>query len=227
MASRGIEFRQESRYDDDDDYSDSEYKEDCCICVSRSCLFWCNVALLCFGLAAMGCTIYLWVTPDLAWTGDELAWKFTVFAVFLIIIVIIGITGAWDELKRCDLIVCVILIIVIVIAQIAFVIYAFTNEDSVQGYLKGVWDDWSDALKVKAMEAYECRLYQAISSTVKGENDVNINKERLEIAYCKDAADTIDYCSKDCYAEAKDAITVGLLTNTVLIPLGVSAKPYG
>jgi len=176
----------------------------------------------------MGCSIYLWVTPDLAWAGDELTWKFTVLPVFLIIIDLIGITGTWVEVKRCDLIVYLIIITGIVIAQIAFVIYAFTNEDSFQDYLEGVWDDWSDALKVKAMEAYECGLHQHISSTITGENNVNINQEPLEIANCKDAADTIDYCFKDCYAEAKDAITTaGLLTNTVLIPLGVSAKPYG
>jgi len=149
MASRGIEFRQESRYDDNEDYTDSEYEGDCCICISRSCLFWCNIPLLCFGLAAIDCSIYLWFTPDLAWAVDDLAWKFTIFAVFLITIALIGITGTWDEAKRCDLIMYLILITGILSAQIAFVIYAFTNQDSVQDYLEGVWDDWSDALKVQ------------------------------------------------------------------------------
>jgi len=219
MAYRGTESRRESRYDDGE-YTDSGSQEDCCVCISRNFVFWCNVALLIFGLAAMGFSIYLWVMPDLAWAGDDLALKFTICAAFLIILGLMGITGTWDEVERCDLIVYLILITGIIIAQIALVVYAATNEDSLQDYLEGIWDDWSDARKEEAMEAYDCGLYHPISATLylKGENDVNINQEPLEIANCKDAADTIDYCFEDCYNEVKDAITtIGALTSTFLI----------
>jgi len=218
MAYRGTESRRSSRYDDDGEYTDSGSEEDCCVCISRNFVFWCNVALLIFGLAAMGYSIYLWVMPDLAWAGDDIALKFTICAAFLIIIGLMGITGTWDEVERCDLIVYLILITGIVIAQIAFVVYAATNEGSLHDYLENIWDDWSDARKEEGMESYECGLYHPISSNLTGENDVLINQEPLEIANCKDAADTIDYCFEDCYSEAKDAITtIGALTSTFLI----------
>lgn len=214
---RGRQNRYEEDYQDDY-YEDSGWDEGCCVCISRSFVFWCNVALLCFGLAAMGYAIYLWVTPDLAWAGDDLALKFTIFASFLIIISLIGITGTWDEVERCDLIVYLILLLGIVIAQIAFVIYFSTNEDSLKEYLEGIWDDWSDSRQEEAMEGYECGLYHTSSYNVTGENDVVINLEPLDIANCVNAADTFDYCFEDCYEVAKDAITtVGALTNTFLI----------
>jgi len=209
-----------SRYEEDyqDDYTDSGYEEDCCICITRSFVFWCNVVLLFFGLLAMGYSIYLWVTPDLDWAGDDLALRFTVFAAFLIIIALIGITGTWDEVERCDLIVYLILIVSIVAAQIAFVIYASTNEESIKEYLNGIWDDWSDARKEQAMESYECGLYHADSFNVTGENGVIINQDPRSVANCVNAALALDYCFENCYSAANDAITtIGALTSTFLI----------
>jgi len=181
-------------------------------------VFWCNVALLIFGLAAMGYTIYLWVTPTLEWAGDSLALKFTIFAAFLIIIALLGITGTWDEVERCDLVVYLILILSIVIAQVAFVLYASTNEDSLKDWLQGIWEDWSDARKDQAMESYECGLYHDSSFNVTGENGVIINEDPVDITNCMNTAETLDYCFEDCYSEAKDAITtIGALTSTFLI----------
>lgn len=209
-----------SRYEEDyqDDYTDSGFEEDCCICISRSFVFWCNVALLFLGLLAMGYSIYLWVTPDLDWAGDDLALRFTVFASFLIIIALIGITGTWDEVERCDLIVYLILIVSIIAAQIAFVIYVATNEESVKEYLNGIWDDWSDARKEQAMRSYECGLYHEDSFNVTGESGVIINQDPRSIANCVNAAADLDYCFEDCYSAASDAIsTIGALTSTFLI----------
>jgi len=206
-----------SRYEEDyqDDYTDSEYEEDCCICISRSFVFWCNVALLFFGLLAMGYSIYLWVTPDLDWAGDDLALRFTVFAAFLIIIALIGITGTWDEVERCDLIVYLILIVSIVVAQIAFVIYASSNADSIKDYLKGIWDDWSDARKEEAMKSYDCGLYHADSFNVTSGSGVIINQDPRSVANCVNA--DFDYCFEDCWSVATDAITtIGALTSTFL-----------
>jgi len=212
--------RRKQRYDEDyqeDDYSDSS-DDGCCLCITRSFVFWCNVALLIFGLAAMGYAIYLWVTPDLEWAGDSLALKFTIFAAFLVIVALLGITGTWDEVERCDLVVYLILILSIVIAQIAFVIYAATNEDSLREYLEGIWEDWSDARKDQAMESYECGLYHDSSFNVTGESGVVINQDPVDITNCMNAAETLDYCFEDCYTEAKDAITtIGALTSTFLI----------
>jgi len=201
----------------EDDYSDS-IDEGCCLCITRSFVFWCNVSLLIFGLAAMGYSIYLWVTPSLEWAGDSLALKFTIFAAFLMIVALLGITGTWDEVERCDLVVYLILILSIVIAQIAFVLYAATNEDSLQDYLEGIWEDWSDARRDQAMESYECGLYHDSSFNVTGENGVIINQNPVDITNCMNAAETLDYCFEDCYSEAKDAITtIGALTSTLLI----------
>jgi len=181
-------------------------------------VFWCNVAMLIFGLAAMGYAIYLWVTPSLEWAGDSLALKFTIFAAFLMIVALLGITGTWDEVERCDLVVYLILILSIVIAQIAFVVYAATNEDNVRDYLEGIWEDWSDARKDQAMESYECGLYHDSSYSITGESGVVINQVPVDITNCVNAAETLDYCFEDCYSEAKDAITtIGALTSTFLI----------
>jgi len=215
MSHRGNASRYQDKYQEE--YSESE-EEDCCVCLSRMFVFWCNVALLCFGLAAIGYSIYLWVTPDIDWAGEDLALKFTIFSAFLIIIALLGITGTWDEVGQCDLVVYLILIISIVIAQIAFVIYAATEEASLKDYLRDIWDDWSDARKSQAMESYDCGLYQPGSTNVTGESGVIINQAPLEIANCVNAAATIDYCFEDCYTEAKDAITtIGALTSTFLI----------
>merc|ERR550534_3469276 len=167
----------------------------------------------------MGYSIFLWLTPDLEWAGDDLALRFTIFAAFLIIIALIGITGTWDEVERCDLIVYLILIIGIIIGQIAFVIYFATNEDSVEDSLRDIWDDWSDARKEQAMNSYDCGLYQQ-SRNVTGDDDVIINQDPLSIANCLKVVEgeTMDICFEDCYSEAEDAIkTIGTLTSTFLI----------
>jgi len=203
--------------DDRDYHSDSDWEEDCCICISRNFVFSCNVALLVFGLAAMGYSIFLWLTPDLEWAGDDLALRFTIFAAFLIIIGLIGITGTWDEVERCDLIVYLILIIGIIIGQIAFVIYFFTNEGSVKA-LQDIWDDWSDSRKEELMKSYDCGLYHDTSYNVTGDNGVIINQDPLNIANCAKADGNSDYCFEDCISEARDAIrTIGTLTSTFLI----------
>jgi len=209
-----------TRYEEDyqDDYTDSGWEEDCCVCISRNFVFSCNIALLVFGLAAMGYSIFLWLTPDLEWAGDDLALRFTIFAAFLIIIALIGITGTWDEVERCDLIVYLILIIGIIIGQIAFVIYFATNEDSVKDYLQEIWDDWSDSRREEAMKSYDCGLYRDSSYDITGENGVIINQDPLNIDNCAKVDETLDYCFEDCYSEANDAIrTIGTLTSTFLI----------
>jgi len=209
------------RYQEDhqDDYSDSAYwEEDCCVCISRNFVFWCNVTLLIFGLAAVGYSIYLWLAPDLEWAGEDLALRFTIFAAFLIIIALIGMTGTWDEVERCDLIVYLILIIGIITGQIAFVIYFATNQGSVKGYLQEFWDDWSDARKEESMKSYDCGLYHDSSYNVTGESDVIINEDPLNIENCVNDDETFDYCFEDCWDEASDAIsTIGTLTSTFLI----------
>lgn len=219
MSSRGNQHYGKQRYEEEDDYSYTG-DEDCCLCITRGFVFYCNIALLFFGVAAMGYAIYLWATPDLEWAGDDLALSFTIFAAFLIIVALLGITGTWAEVYPCDLVVYLILIVSIVIAQVAFVIYTNTNEQNVKEYLEGIWDDWSDARKDEAMSAYECGLYHTSSFNVTGEDGI-INEAPFDVANCTDSVidmESMDYCFEDCYNEAKDAITtLGALTSTFLI----------
>lgn len=202
------------RYDDNYQQSTSSEEEECCICITRSFVYWSNVVLLIFGLVALGYSIYLWVSPGNEWAGDSLALKFTIFSAFLIIIALIGIGDTWHTVKPCDLTVYLILIVSIIIAQIAFVIYAAVDSEGLEKYLKEVWDDWSDARKDKVMSSYDCGIYQtSYNVTVDG---VNINQGN--VSQCVNAAETIDLCFEDCYTVVEDAIkTIGALTSTFLI----------
>jgi len=208
------------RYDDNyranESYSDvSSDEEGCCLCITRSFVFYSNVALLILGLAAMGYSIYVWFAPGNEWAGDSLALKFTIFASFLVIVALIGVTGTWDPVEQCDLVVYIILLVSIIAAQIAFVVYAATNMEDWEDYMEDIWKDWSDARKDKVMSVYDCGLYQTSYNVTVG--NVTINKETADVSNCVDNSET-DRCFEDCYLVVVDAIkTVGALTSTFLI----------
>jgi len=199
-------------------YSDEEY-DGCCVCISQNFIFWSNVLLLIVGLAGMGLSIYLWYADTLDWAGDDLALRFTMFSAFVILISMLGIQGTWDEVERCDLVVYLLLLVVIVVAQVAVVIYVAVNEGDFEDYLKGIWDDWSDARKLQAMESYECGVYHPNPPEVPGLGGsvMNDGTNNNNIDICGNSTSS-DYCFDDCWEEAKSAFTTfGNLTTVLLI----------
>jgi len=200
--------RGSARYSDEED-SDSDEYDNCCIYVSQSFVFWCNVLLLIVGLAGMGLSIYIWCIDTLDWAGADIALRFTIFSAFLMLIAMLGIQGTWDDVQRCDLVVYLILLIVIVIAQIAVVIYITLNEGHFKDYLEDIWDGWSDARMKQAMEEFDCGLYQPTPNLL-GYNNTIINGDTKDIANCinlNQTAEIGDYCFEDCYLEIKNSFT--------------------
>jgi len=211
--------RGNARYAPEEEYYSDEEYEGCCVCISQTFVFWSNVLLLIVGLAGMGLSIYLWYVDTLEWAGDDIALRFTMFSAFVILIAMLGIQGTWDEVERCDLVVYLLLLCVIVVAQIAVVIYVALNEGDFEDYLEGIWDDWSDARKLQAMESYECGVYQPNPPEVAGYDGSVINDGEHDISTCGNStlSDT-DYCFDDCWEEAKSTFTTfGTLTTVLLI----------
>jgi len=211
----------------DDRYSDEEssYEYDnCCLYVSQSFVFWCNVLLLIVGLVGMGLSIYIWCIDTMDWAGGDIALRFTIFSAFLMLIAMLGIQGTWNEMGKCDLVVYLLLLFVIVIAQIGVVIYISLNESDFKDYLEGIWEDWSDARKLQAMESYECGVYQPNPPDVPGYGNVTINDDTHAVANCLDPSgtDITDYCYDDCWKELEESITTfGTLTTVCLIIFAV------
>jgi len=216
--------RGNARYPPEEEYYSDEDEDSCCVCISHTFVFWSNVLLLIIGLAGMGLSIYLWCIETLEWAGDDIALRFTMFSAFLILIAMLGIQGTWDEVQRCDLVVYLLLLIVVVIAQIGVVIYIAVNEGEFKDYLEGIWDDWSDARKLQAMETYECGVYQGSSSVIPGFNGTYIDNGANDITTCADptGTETTDYCFDDCWEELKSSFTTfGTLTTVLLIIFAV------
>jgi len=213
--------RGSARYSDEED-SDSDEYDNCCIYVSQSFVFWCNVLLLIVGLAGMGLSIYIWCIDTLDWAGADIALRFTIFSAFLMLIAMLGIQGTWDDVQRCDLVVYLILLFVIVIAQITVVIYIALNEGDFKDYLEDIWEDWSDARMEQAMKEFDCGIYQPNPPDVLGYNDTVINGDTKDIANCTNPLETDDYCFDDCWKEVKNSFTTfGGLTTTCLIIFAV------
>jgi len=216
MAGRKQRYDDNYRVNSHNSESSSE-EEDCCICITRSFVFYSNISLLIFGLAGMGYSIYVWIAPGNEWAGESLALTFTIFTAFLIIIALIGVTNTWDPVERCDLVVYMILLVSIIAAQIAVVVYAISNSETVEDWLEGTWEDWSDARKDRLMSVFDCGLYQtSYNVTVNG---TIINEEPLDVSNCVDALkNTTDFCFDDCITEVVESIeTVGALTSTFLV----------
>jgi len=216
--------REKSRYPAEEEWYSDENDQSCCVCISQTFVFWSNVLMLIVGLAGMGLSIYLWCVNTLEWAGDDIALRFTIFSAFVMIIAMLGIQGTWDEVERCDLVVYLFLLVVIILAQVVVIIFVAMNEGDVQDYLEDIWEDWSDARKLQAMESYECGVYQSNPPDISGYDGTVINDGTYDISTCTNstASDITDYCFDDCWEEAKSTITTfGNLTTVLLIIFAV------